>query len=411
MKNILILSLMISFPFFGSCATQKPVTNDDESKPIVLDEHETTYAAAGNDFTFRFLSQIDSVEQKDWFVSPLSLQFLLGMVLDGADGATADEICQTLGYPAGETEAIDAYCRKMLSELPRRDKATKLTLANAIFFNKQMEIRPSYRKRVEKAYDAEIESLDFKNKDKTLGIINGWCDKKTNGLIPSVLSDVDPDMLAYLLNALYFKGTWMYPFNKRSTQEETFYLESGETKQVPMMKKERKFSYSENEICQRVRLPYGEGAFTMYVLLPKKGHSVADIIASLDADSWKDLRKRMYSDTKINLWLPPFETRYHIRLNDILCDMGMPTAFSKMADFKEMSKDALWLDFVQQDAVIKVDEEGSEAAAVTVGGMMGATAIPEPPKVIDFHADHPFLYMIVEGNTGSILFAGKYTGK
>ena len=142
MKTFLILTLMIAFPFFGSCAAQKTVVNDspdsNDRHPIQLDEAQQTYVEAGNDFAFHFLARIDENEQNDWFVSPVSLQFLLGLVLDGADGETADEICRTLGYPAGETEAVDAYCRKMLSELPDLDKLTKLKLANAIFFNNNL---------------------------------------------------------------------------------------------------------------------------------------------------------------------------------------------------------------------------------------------------------------------------------
>ena len=406
MKKLLILTIMLSFPFFWSCSAQ-----NNERKRIELDEAGQAYVAAGNDFAFRFLARIDGNEQNDWFVSPVSLQFLLGLVLDGAEGATADEICRTLGYPAGETEAVDAYCRKMLSELPDLDKLTKLKLANAIFFNDKMEINVPYKKRVEKAYDAEVKSLDFSQKMATLKVINGWCSKQTNGLIPSVLEDVEPDMFAYLLNALYFKGTWMYPFNKKYTQERTFTLESGQQKQIPMMEKERKFAYNEDDICQRVNLPYGNGAYSMTILLPKEGHTVSDVIASIDGERWKELRTQMYHSTLINVWLPPFESKYHIKLNDILIDMGMPRAFCPAADFRPMSKDALWLSFVQQDAVIKVDEEGTEAAAVTSAGMLGATAVPTPPKVINFHCDHPFLYLITENSTGTILFAGKYTGK
>ena len=136
MKKFFLLALMISFPFFGSCRAQ-----NNERKRIDLDETQQAYAEAGNDFAFRFLKQIDSCESGDWFVSPVSLQYLLGLVLDGADGETADEICRTLGYPAGQSEAVDAYCRKMLTELPNLDKLTQLKLANAIFFNKKMEIK------------------------------------------------------------------------------------------------------------------------------------------------------------------------------------------------------------------------------------------------------------------------------
>ncbi len=396
---------MISFPFFGSCLAQ-----NNERKRIELDEAQRTYVEAGNDFAFRFLKQIDAGEPGNWFVSPVSLQYLLGLVLDGAEGATADEICQTLGYPAGQSEAVDAYCRKMLSELPNLDKKTKLTLANAIFFNDKMTIKVPYKKRVEKFYDAEVESLDFYQKQGTLRTINGWCNRQTNGLIPAVLDDVSPDMFAYLLNALYFKGTWMYPFNKRYTQDRTFTLESGQKKEIPMMIKERKYGYGENDVFQRVVLPYGNGSYSMIVLLPKKGHTVADVIASVNGENWKDIHSRWGYGTLINVWLPPFESKYHIQLNDILCDMGMPRSFGPAAQFKPMSDDALWLSFVQQDAVIKVDEEGTEAAAITSAGMLGATAIPEPPRVIDFHCDHPFLYLITENSTGTILFAGKFSG-
>ena len=407
MKKIFILAIMMSFPFLWSCGAQ----NRNERKPIELDESQHAYVTAGNDFAFRFLARIDENEKNgDWFVSPVSLQYLLGLVLDGAGGATADEICQTLGYKAGESEAVDAYCRKMLTELPKLDKTTKLSLANAIFFNDKMKINTPYKKRVENAYDAEVKSLDFNQKMASLREINGWCNKQTNGLIPAVLDDVSPDMFAYLLNALYFKGSWMYPFNKNFTRERTFTLESGQEKEIKMMAKERKFSYNEDKICQRVSLPYGNGAYSMIVMLPKKHHTVSDVIASLDGESWENLRKTMYGGTLINVWLPPFESKYHIMLNDILIDMGMPLSFGPRADFKAMSPDALWLSFVQQDAVIKVDEEGTEAAAVTSAGMLGATAVPEPPRVIDFHCDHPFLYMIVENSTGSILFAGKFTG-
>lgn len=396
---------MISFPFFGSCLAQ-----NNERKRIELDEAQRAYVEAGNDFAFRFLKQIDAGEPGNWFVSPVSLQYLLGLVLDGAEGATADEICQTLGYPAGQSEAVDAYCRKMLSELPNLDKKTKLTLANAIFFNDKMTIKVPYKKRVEKFYDAEVESLDFYQKRGTLRTINGWCNRQTNGLIPAVLDDVSPDMFAYLLNALYFKGSWMYPFNKRYTQDRTFTLESGQKKEIPMMMKERKYGYGENDIFQRVVLPYGNGSYSMIVLLPKKGHTVADVIASVNGENWKDIHSRWGYGTLINVWLPPFESKYHIQLNDILCDMGMPRSFGPAAQFKPMSDDALWLSFVQQDAVIKVDEEGTEAAAITSAGMLGATAIPEPPRVIDFHCDHPFLYLITENSTGTILFAGKFSG-
>ena len=381
------------------------------AQPKELTPEQKAMATVGNGFSFQFLQQIDNLEKGDWFVSPTSLQYLLGVILNGAQGGTAAEIAHTLGFEPTDLDALNEFNRAMLTRLPQLDPATKLTIGNAVFVNQMFPIEKNYKTLVEKYYDAEVRNLDFTNEKSTLRSINGWCSKQTNGLIPSVLDKVDPAMFAYLLNALYFKGSWMYPFSKNWTKERPFHLDSGEEKQVWMMEKERKFAYGENDLYQRVRLPYGEGVYAMYVLLPKEGHTVSEVIASLDGEKWEELRKRMYSDWKVNLWLPRFETKYHIKLNDILKEMGMPGSFSSGADFKAMSLNADHLDFVQQDAIIKVDEEGTEAAAVTSAGMLGATAIPEPPKIINFHCDHPFLYMIVDNSTGSILFAGKYTGE
>ena len=381
------------------------------AQPLELTSDQKAMAAVGNEFSFRFLQHIDGNDEGDWFVSPMSLQFLMGVILNGAQGATAAEIAHTLGFEPSELSNLNDFCRAMLTQLPKLDPATKLTIGNAVFVNQLFPVEKSYKRLVEKVFDAEVQNLDFNNEKATLRTINGWCDKQTNGLIPSILDSVDPAMFAYLLNALYFKGSWMYPFSKSMTEERTFFLESGQEKKVRMMEKERKYDYGEDDLCQRVCLPYGDGSYSMYVLLPKKGHTVAEVVASLDGKKWDDLRTHMYSDDKVNLWLPRFETRYHIRLNDILMEMGMPGSFKPGADFKAMSPNADFLDFVQQDAVIKVDEEGSEAAAVTSAGMMGATAIPIQPRVINFHADHPFLYLIIERTTGSVLFAGKFTGK
>lgn len=381
------------------------------AQTLDLTPEQQQMAATGNEFSFRFLQEIDRNEDGDWFVSPASLQFLLSVVLNGAQYATADEIAHTLGFEASQLDALNVYSRKMLETLPKLDPATKLVIGNAVFVNQLYPLNKKYKSQVEKYYHAEVRNLDFNDAEGSAGTINGWCNKQTNGLIPKILDKVEPTMFAYLLNALYFKGSWMYKFSKDLTEERPFYLESGEETRVRMMEKERKYAYGENELFQRICLPYGNGAYAMYVLLPKKGHTVAEVVASLDGASWNELRRHMYDGTKVNLWLPRFETKYHIKLNDILSDMGMPGSFKPGANFNTMSVNAGFLDFVQQDAIIKVDEEGSEAAAVTSAGMALATAVPDPPKVINFHCDHPFLYLITERSTGSVLFAGKYTGK
>jgi serpin B len=379
-------------------------------KPLELSTKSAEFVDKGDDFTFAFLDRINAGAKEDYIISPLSMQFLLGMLLDGARGDTAAEIAKVLGYGAGEVDAVNEYCLSMLKQLPELDKKTKLSIANAIFVDDGWPLLDSYTSMVGKYYRAEVANLDFSDSKGSLKKINGWSNKQTNGLVPKVLDSVDPDMLAYLLNALYFKSQWKEKFPKGSTAPETFTYENGSTGKATMMKIDKDFSYDENDIYKIVRLPYGNGAFSMVALLPQPGHSVAEVTKALRKKDWKEILRSMVS-CKVDLWLPKFETKYHINLNEILSAMGMPSAFDEeKADFKAMSQFALCLSFVQQDAVIKVDEEGTEAAAVSVGGMMKDAAV-EPGQRVVFHADRPFIYLITESSTGAVLFAGRYGSK
>ena len=383
--------------------------DDNPYKELKLSTKSAEFVRKGSGFTFEYIDRINACVDEDYIISPLSLQFLLGMILNGAQNATADEICSVLGYGAGETEAVNAYCLSMLEQLPELDKKTKLSIANAIFVQQGYPLSDSFKKRVADHYRAELANLDFSDGAGSLKEINGWCSRQTNGLIPKVLDNVDPNMLAYLLNAMYFKGQWKDKFPKGATAEELFTDESGTRGKVKMMKQKELFTYTENEVFQAVRMPYGNGAFSMIALLPQAGHTVAEITAMLKTVDWDGFRYGM-DDRMVDLWLPRFETKFHIQLKEILSAMGMPLAFNPQADFLAMSDYALCLGFVQQDAVIKVDEEGTEAAVVSSSGMMMDSA-PAPSLPVVFHADHPFLYLIEESSSGAVLFAGRYGGK
>ena len=386
--------------------------NDDPKnnpyKAVTLTTKSTDFVRQGNEFAMEFIDRIYAEEEGDFILSPLSMQFLLGMILDGAQGQTADEICSVLGYGKGEVEAVNEYCLSMLQQLPSLDKKTQLTIANAIFVNNMYSLLDSYKSTVGQYYQAEVASLDFSDGPGSLKTINGWCSKQTRGMIPEVLDEVSTDMLAYLFNAMYFKSQWAEKFPKSNTSEETFTAEDRSQRKVPMMKNQAHFAYQENDDFRMVRLPYGNRAFQMLVILPQEGKVLSDVIAAMKTPVWEETLCQMVS-CNVNLWLPKFETKYSKKLNEILSEMGMPSAFSAIeANFKAMSPNALCLSFVKQDAVIKVDEEGTEAAVVSSAGMMATSAGPEDYVV--FHADHPFLYLITEASTGAILFAGKYGG-
>ncbi len=390
-----------------STSCEKYNERNNPYKELEIPTKATKFVEDGNAFSFEFIDRINALDKKDYIISPLSMQFLLGMILNGAEGATAEEICKVLGYGAGEIDAVNEYVHSLLKQLPAMDKQTTLNIANAIFVDDGWPLLDSYVKAVEKSYDAKVSNLDFGNNTASLNAINGWCKKQTHGMIDKILDEVDPAMLCYLLNAIYFKSQWKEKFSKSATAEESFTKEDGTKKQVKMMKQNEKFSYQENKIYQAVRMSYGNGVFAMTVLLPKEGYKVADVTAYLKKADWSEVRFG-WERPEVDLWFPRFETKYSIKLNDVLSAMGMPRSFDPdLAEFKAMSKYAGYLSFVKQDAVIKVDEEGTEAAAVSIGGMMKETAAPPMEKVV-FHADHPFLYLISENSTGAILFAGRY---
>ena len=382
--------------------------DNNPRKNIDLTTKSAEFVDLGNNFAFEFIDRISASTEKDFIISPLSMQFLLGMILDGAQGQTADEICNVLGYGAGEASEVNEYCLSMLKQLPNLDKKTKLMIANAIFVDDGWPLKKAYKDDMDKYYKATIDNLDFSNNAASLKAINGWCNKNTNGLIPKVLDEVSPDMLCYLLNALYFKSQWSEKFQKSATGEETFTDEAGNKGKVQMMKQMGNFKYGSNDTYQMVRMFYGNGAFSMWVFLPNEGYKVEDVIKRLKKGG---LEKVTYYHSEVDLWIPKFETKFRIKLNDLLSEMGMPSAFDgSVADFSPMSEYALCLSFVQQDAIIKVDEEGTEAAAVSSAGMIKNTSLGPSEHEI-FHADHPFLYVITEASTGAVLFAGRYSGK
>ena len=388
------------------------VQRNNPYKALNLPTKSSTFIREGNSFAINFIDQVNASTEGDFIISPLSMQFLLGMLLDGAQGQTADEICKVLGYGAGEVNEVNEYCLSMLKQLPELDRQTKLEIANAIVVNQKYTLLDSYKTTVSKFYEAEVENMDFSDNAGTVKKINKWCSNHTNGLIPEIIKEVNPTSLAILMNAIYFKSQWVLGlrFDREKTKNEPFTMEDGSKKNVLMMKNNSDLLCQGNDVFTAVRLPYGNGAFNMVVVLPDEGFTIQDAIESLKGEEWTAFYRNMVK-CAVDLWLPKFETRSRINLNKILSDMGMPSAFDlNKADFKAMSNYALSLSKVTQDAVIKVDEEGTEAAVVSKGEPNGTTAMRPGNRVV-FHADRPFLYLITENSTGAILFAGKFSGK
>ena len=372
-------------------------------KEIELTDGERQLIASNNDFAFNLFRKARGEESK--VLSPLSITYALGMLNNGAAGQTQEEINQTLGFGEAGADAINAFCQKMLKEAETLDEKTKSLIANTIFVNEGLgyRLQDDFIKKANDYYNAQPQNRDF-NDGETMDVINQWGSDHTEGMIPTVLDEqsFNPSAVSYLLNAIYFKGMWSSPFDAADTKDEPF----GGGDAVPMMHKTgTEYEYTENDLYQAVNLPYGNGAYRMSIFLPREGKAVGDVLDALNGNKWQINGDHYEMDLK----LPRFETDTNLNLVEIMSALGMPTAFiPEVAEFPYFCNVPVFISNMFQVAKIKLDEEGTEAAAVTVIEM-AESAMPEEPK--KFYANRPFLYVISEQSTGAIFFIGQYMGR
>jgi serpin B len=378
---------------------------------IQLTPEQRAFTQKNNDFSFNLFRAISNAEEagKSVVASPLSVTFLMGMLNDGADGKTAEEIANVLGFGNGDKIAINAYCKALIEQAPVQDPRVKLQIANIVAANQGIELEDAFQQDMQNNYDAEVTSLDF-GQELSLDYLNGWCNKKTNGMIPEIIDGLSAEDKMVLMNAIYFKATWQYYFEKKNTCNEPFTTASGSKKDVPMMQRKALLSYGKNDVYSAIHLPYSTGLWNMDILLPNEGKTVDDIINSLSASTWNP--SHFYQTTTVNIKLPRFRTESDIDLNKIISDMGAPSMFSAAdADFSLISKNEknLWVGLMKHKAAIDVNEEGAEASGATAAMLVGGVGTVEL-KEANFHADHPFVYIISEMTSGAIFFIGSYLG-
>ncbi len=350
------------------------------------------------DVTKRVVAQ--EGQAKNVFISPLSLHIALGMVLNGADGQTAQEIQKALKLDAQTLAEANATYQNILENLPGVDPAVTLTLANSVWYRNTFQVENTFQNLLKQNFKAQVSAKDF-NDPATVDQINSWASEQTKGRIPKVIDKIQADNIMFLLNALYFKGDWKNPFDTDQTIDSPFKLASGESKLVRMMRLDANLNRFFQSNYQAIELPYGTGKFAMTVLLPSESTTADALIASLSSAEWEKIQKGMLMG-KVDIGLPKFTLNYEIMLNKALSDMGMPTAFSDRANFTKInSKGGLTLSFVKQNTFVAVDEKGTEAAAVTSVGVV-TTSIQLPTLV-----NRPFVFVIHEKTTGAILFIGK----
>ena len=357
-----------------------------------------------NDFACKLFCTINEQKKGSTIVSPISVSYVLGMLNEGADGETRQQITDVLGL-GGSVQEINKYFKKMMGDAQSVDPSVKLKNANCIYFKLGMSINPKFKADMQNYYNAHVEAINF-NSSSILNKINNWCKTHTDGMIQELLKkgELHPNRRMYLLNAVYFKASWTDQFDPESTRDLDFITLDGKTVKRPMMHRRGIVAYGKNDLCKMLCLPYGNKAYRMVVLLPNEGKTTDDIIRNLSAQKLKEWQSQMRTE-EVDVRMPRFTTESETHLEDILSSMGMPLAFGGDAEFPNMiQKEGLSVSVMKQKAKIEVNEEGTKAAAVTVA---------EEVQIGEnfykyFYATRPFVYYIMEKNTGAIYFMGTY---
>lgn len=419
MTKLLMLSGTIMLA--TSCSTaNKSVSSEEASRPQTNKEYENMDAeyltltdaqdsiiAKNNTFAVKLFEK--TAKMQSTVISPVSVSYLMAMLANGANGQTKADIMKALQLEEKDLDEMNALYKMMIQRCGNTDKGTTLNIANYFAMNKEVKLEDAYTNKMKNIYNAGIESLDFTSQ-KTTAHINNWCKKNTNGMIPSIIDKVDANASAYIMNAIFFNGTWADKFSKSQTKNENFRGYTRDITMVPMMHKSDKLLYWGNDMYTAVRIPYSNSSYTMTVMLPNEGVSIDEMLKTMeDADltAWRQDAEQCIVDLK----LPRFTTEADVTLNNIISELGAANIFNSNADFTNIAKSNMFVSQMFQKAKIEVSEEGTKAAAVTAA-IMTMSALPtEEPKHVTFHANRPFVYMITEANTNAIFFMGQYTGK
>ncbi len=332
------------------------------------------------------------------------MSIALGMAWNGANNDTKKEMEEVLNMSGMTVDGINEYYQIMQSTLPKVDNKTKLNIANSIWYRTGFQVKKDYLDVNKEYFNAEVKELDFA-KAWALDTINNWCARKTNNLIKKPLDQISGDAMMYLINAIYFKGVWANKFDKKETRVRPFTNEKNVQSDVNMMQKTDTFAYTSDEIAQYLDMPYGNGSFSMTVVLPKEGKTTADVLKNLTVENWNKTLGNLITQ-KVEVKFPRFKIQNSYEMKDMLVSMGMVKAFSNFADFSGISDFKLFISRVIHSTYCEVNEEGTEAAAVTIIEFE-LTSMPMNPV---FNANRPFIFFIREKNTGVILFAAKMGG-
>jgi serine protease inhibitor len=379
---------------------QNNLTFDCQKSPAVC-----TLGQANNDFGFKIFQKLHSHDPaENLFISPTSIATALTMALNGAQGETAAEMKRMLELNNLSLEEVNAAYQAMLPTLPALDYQVDLNIANSLWYRRDFPVKQSFLDLNQEYFKSQVSPLDFDD-PAAKDIINGWVDNQTKGLINSIVDEIPQEAIMYLINAIYFKGNWRKSFDPEKTYSAPFVrndasevpvqmMDFGGTVSLPLYVAER---------CYVVDLAYGDSVYSMTLIVPREGYTVADVISQLDGQSWKQWLAGLEVQ-ELLLQMPKFKMEYEQNLNRALQELGMTSAFNpRMADFSNIAEAELSISQVRHKSFVEVDEQGTKAAAVTSIEIV-LTSLPSYPTII---LNRPFLFAIRENQAGNVLFLGK----
>jgi len=397
-----LIPIMLVGLLFWRCSTDP---TSSSPPPPELTITEKALVESSNIFGLKLFREIlKSEEDKNVFISPLSVSMALGMTYNGAKGSTREAMETVLELSGMTIEEANQSYKSLIEILTGLDTAVIFQIANSIWHRQDFLVEQDFIDLNQTYFNAEVAGLDF-NDPGAKDIINGWVDQNTNGKIKEIIAGIPPGIVMYLINAIYFKATWTHEFDKNGTHEDVFITTDGTTISCNMMSQEGTFAYFENHAFQAIDLPYGNGDYSMSVILPHREVNLDSLAGEFTKENWASWMGS-FVESSGELYLPRFKLEYELVLNGVLTTLGMGIAFDPFnADFTGINKNGdLYISLVKHKTFVEVNETGTEAAAVTVVGV-GTTGI-EPTGFV-MRVDRPFIFVIRENHSGTMLFMGK----
>lgn len=399
---LMIAGVFACLPLAAPSAPKTPAT----TTAAVKYDFAANSSAMGNQLMLELRKQS---KDSNIVISPVSIHLALSMLANGADQATLDEITKILGTDAAGLQALNEAAEDFLAGSVSADPKFEISLANALFSQKGYQLAPTFLRTLQKHMQARAKELDFEKDMKgAIDAINQWVDRQTNGKIPKLFDTLDPDTKLVLASALYLKANWRKTFKKHATTNSDFHVTSTATIKVPTMSENGGLPYLETPKFQAVSLHYTDLRYQMYVFLPKQGTSVDDLVSTLTPAA---LAKHcsQFKPEQGQLYLPRVNVSCSFSLGDQLKQLGMKLAFEpakadlgKLFAPKAGNQTQLSIDEVVHKTKLVVDEDGTEAAAVTAIVSVGASAAPK--NAFTMNVNRPYLMMIRDDDTGAILF-------